>query len=82
MCIHVYIYIYIYIYSSAFKKKHSCPTTQLQKTLTDNTTILEHQNNKQKLQILEATGTIYRITFKSKRYNLQGQRRPYTVVNF
>ena len=39
--------------SSAFKK-HSCPTTQLRKILTDNTTILEHQNNKQKLQILEA----------------------------
>ena len=35
-------------------KKHSCPTTQLRKILTDNTTILEHQNNKQKLQILEA----------------------------
>ena len=26
-------------------KKHSCPTTQLRKILTDNTTILEHQNN-------------------------------------
>ena len=35
-------------------KKHSCPTTQLRKILTDNTTILEHQNNKQKLQILKA----------------------------
>ena len=35
-------------------KKHSCPTTQLRKILTDNTTILKHQNNKQKLQILEA----------------------------
>ena len=35
-------------------KKHSCPTTQLWKILTDNTTILEHQYNKQKLQILEA----------------------------
>ena len=35
-------------------KKHSCPTTQLRKILTDNTTILEHPNNKQKLQILEA----------------------------
>ena len=31
----------------------SCPTTELRKFLTDNT-ILEHQNNKQKLQILEA----------------------------
>ena len=27
-----------------------------------------------------ATGTDYRITFKSKRHNLQRQRRPYTVV--
>ena len=35
-------------------KKHSCPTTELRKILTDNTTILEHQNNKQKLQSLEA----------------------------
>ena len=35
-------------------KKHSCPTTQLRKILTDNTTILEHQNDKQKLQILKA----------------------------
>ena len=34
-------------------KKHSCPTTQLRKILTNNTTILEHQNNKQKLQILK-----------------------------
>ena len=31
-----------------------CPTTQLRKIPTDNTTILEHQNDKQKLQILEA----------------------------
>ena len=38
-------------------KKHSCPTTQLRKILTDNTTILEHQNNKQKLQILEILET-------------------------
>ena len=35
-------------------KKHSCPTTEWQKILTENTKILEHQNNKQKLQILEA----------------------------
>ncbi len=39
--------------SSAFKK-HLCPTTQLRKILTDNTTILGRQNDKQKLQILEA----------------------------
>ena len=35
-------------------RKHSCPTTELRKNLTKDTTILEHQNNKQKLQILEA----------------------------
>ena len=35
-------------------KKYSCPKTKLQKILTKNTTILEQQNNKQKLQILEA----------------------------
>ena len=35
-------------------KKHSCPSTELRKILTKNTTILKHQNNKQKLQILEA----------------------------
>ena len=35
-------------------KKYSCPTTEVWKILTENTTILEHQNNKQKLQILEA----------------------------
>ena len=35
-------------------KKHTCPTTELRKILTENTTMLEHQNNKQKLQILEA----------------------------
>ena len=35
-------------------KKHSCPTTEIRKILTENTTILEHRNNKQKLQILEA----------------------------
>ena len=51
-------------------KKHSCPTTQLRKILTDNT-ILEHQNNKQKLQILEALHirnlqpTLNRINFRT-----------------
>ena len=35
-------------------KKHSGPIIELRKILTDNTAILEHQNNKQKLQILEA----------------------------
>ena len=52
-------------------KKHSCPITQLRKILTDNTTILEHQNNKQKLQILEAPHirnmqpTLNRINFQT-----------------
>ena len=52
-------------------KKHSCPTTQLRKILTDSTTILEHQNNKQKLQILEALHirnmqpTLNRINFQT-----------------
>ena len=52
-------------------KKHSCPTTELQKILTDNTTILEHQNNKQKLQILEVLHirnmqlTLNRINFQT-----------------
>ena len=52
-------------------KKHSCPTTQLRKILTDNTTILEHQNNKQKLQILKALHirnlqpTLNRINFQA-----------------
>ena len=40
--------------STAFRKKHSCPTTELRKILTENTIVLEHENNKQKLQILEA----------------------------
>ena len=52
-------------------KKHSCPTKELRKMITDNTTILEHQNNKQKLQILEALHirnmqlTLYRINFQT-----------------
>ena len=36
-----------------YLKQHSSSTTELRKILTENT-ILEHQNNKQKLQILEA----------------------------
>ena len=49
----------------------TCPTTQLRKILTDNTTILEHQNNKQNLQILEALHirnmqpTLNRINFQT-----------------
>ena len=35
-------------------KRHSCPTIELRKILTENTTILEHENNKQKLLILKA----------------------------
>ena len=51
-------------------KKHSCPTTQLRKILTDNI-ILEHQINKQKRQILEALyirnlqPTLNRINFQT-----------------
>ena len=51
--------------------RHSCPTTELRKILTDNTTLLEHQNNKQKLQILEALHirnrqpTLNKINFKT-----------------
>ena len=37
-----------------YLKNYSYPTTELRKILTENTTILEHQNNKQKLQIVEA----------------------------
>ena len=36
------------------KKKHSCPTTEFRKILTENTTISEQQNSTQKLWILKA----------------------------
>ena len=39
---------------STTSKKHSCPTTEFRKILTENTEMLEQQNNQQKLQILEA----------------------------
>ena len=54
------------------EKKLSCPTTQVRKILTDYTTILEHQNNEQKLQILEALQirnmqpTLNRINFQTR----------------
>ena len=51
LCLHILFWIRSI---AQHLKKHSCPTTQLRKILTDNTTILEHQNNKQKLQILAA----------------------------
>ena len=51
-------------------KKHSYPTTELRKIITENTTILEHQNNKQKLQILEALH-IRNIQPKFNRINFQ-----------
>ena len=51
-------------------KKHSCPTTELRKILTENTTILEHQNNKKKLQILE-TLHIRNIQPKRNRINFE-----------
>ena len=51
-------------------KKHSCPTTESQKILTESTTILECQNNKQKLQILEAL-PIRNIQLKLDRINFE-----------
>ena len=51
-------------------KKHSCPTTELQKILTENITILVHQNNKQKLQILEGL-YIRNIQLKLNRINFE-----------
>ena len=50
-------------------KTHSCPTTEVRKILTENT-ILEHQNNKQKLQILEARH-IRNVQAKLNRINFQ-----------
>ena len=55
---------------TAFIKKHPCPTKELRKILTENTTILKHQNNKQKLQILEAQH-IRNIQPKLNRINFQ-----------
>ena len=43
----------LYIFHNCLFPKYF-PTTEVRKILTENTTILEHQNNKQKLQILEA----------------------------
>ena len=37
--------------TKSFLYIYSCPTTELRKILAENTTILEHHNNKQKLQI-------------------------------
>ena len=50
-------------------KKHPCPTTAFRKILTENTRILEQQNNKQKLQILEALH-VRNIQRKLTRINL------------
>ena len=53
------------------KEKDSCPTRESRKILTENTTILDQQNNKQKLQILEALHirniqpTLKRISFET-----------------
>ena len=41
-------------HSTAFKKNIHAQQQNYRKILTENTIILEHQNNKQKLQILEA----------------------------
>ena len=46
-------------------KKHSCSTSEFQKILTENTTILEQQNSKQRLQILEG------LHIRNKRPNLK-----------
>ena len=43
-----------YQFNSATSKRHSCPKVEFHNILTENTTILEQQNNKQKLQIHEA----------------------------
>ena len=51
-------------------KKHSCPTTEFQKILTENTTLLEQQNNEQKLLILEALH-IKNIQAKLNRINFE-----------
>ena len=48
LCEYVCVYIYIYIYMGGVYA-----TTETQKILTENT-ISEQQNNKQKLQVLEA----------------------------
>ena len=55
-------------------KKHSCSTIELRNILTENMTILEHQNSKQKLQILEVLHIRniqpkpYRINFETSAY--------------
>ena len=41
-------------FNSPTSKKHFCPTIEFQKILISNITILEQQNNKQRLQILKA----------------------------
>ena len=52
--------------------KNSCPTTELRNILTENTTILEDQNDKQKLQILDVLHIrniqpkLNRINFKTR----------------
>ena len=62
----IYVFSIVVCFPSTF-----CPITQLRKILTDNTTILEHENNKQKLQILEALHirnmqpTLNRIDFQT-----------------
>ena len=71
-----------------YLKKHSCPTTQLQKILTDNTKILEHQNNKQKLQILEALHirnmqpTLNRLHFQTSANVLKCLKQLALIIEF
>ena len=57
--------------SIAHLKKYSCPQIEFWKILNENSKILEQQNNKQKLQILEVVHIrkkfpkLHRINFES-----------------
>lgn len=46
--------------------QHSCPHSQFREILIDNTSILHHENKKQKLQILEALSYQKKITADNK----------------
>ena len=56
--------------SSIAQHLKNIPTTELRKILTENTTILQQQNNKPKLQILEAV-LIRNIEPKLNRINFE-----------
>ena len=61
------------------KKNIHAHTTELQKILTENTTILEHQNNKQKLQILEVLH-IRNMQLKLNRINTHTHTHTYIYI--